>query len=250
MLLHLLHGIGRRWLLRFPSLPMAGRPARAHRAGGRPSCCACWPDCACSASRPRSSGRVPRCWWPTTSRGWTSCRGACRLHRRRASSPRPRCKAWPLLGWLIKGAGTLFIEREKQARRAARRCTRWPTALQRRRHSVAVFPEGTTGHGPELLPFHANLLQSAITTGTPVQPVVLRYADAFQHRFSPKRRSSSATPRCCRASGSVLSNSRDLVRCTSIVLEPQGTRTCRPARAGRAPAHADRRSAGGVEWSR
>jgi 1-acyl-sn-glycerol-3-phosphate acyltransferase len=45
---------------------------------------------------------------------------------------------------------------------------------------VAVFPEGTTGPGPELLPFHANLLQAAIATATPVQPVVLRFADAAQ----------------------------------------------------------------------
>jgi 1-acyl-sn-glycerol-3-phosphate acyltransferase len=35
-----------------------------------------------------------------------------------------------------------------------------------------------------VLPFHANLLQAAIATGTPVQPAVLRYADAAQP-FSP-----------------------------------------------------------------
>ena len=49
--------------------------------------------------------------------------------------------------------------------------------------TVAVFPEGTTGEGPELLPFHANLLQAAIATATPIQPAVLRFADA-SHRFS------------------------------------------------------------------
>jgi 1-acyl-sn-glycerol-3-phosphate acyltransferase len=43
---------------------------------------------------------------------------------------------------------------------------------------VAIFPEGTTGDGDRLLPFHANLLQAAIATDTPVQPVALRYADA------------------------------------------------------------------------
>jgi len=43
--------------------------------------------------------------------------------------------------------------------------------------TVAVFPEGTTGDGRQLLTFHANLLQAAITTGTPVQPVALRYAE-------------------------------------------------------------------------
>ena len=43
--------------------------------------------------------------------------------------------------------------------------------------TVAVFPEGTTGPGDALLPFHANLLQAAIATAVPVQPVALRYAD-------------------------------------------------------------------------
>jgi len=37
--------------------------------------------------------------------------------------------------------------------------------------TVAVFPEGTTGDGQTLLPFHANLLQAAIATATPIQPL-------------------------------------------------------------------------------
>jgi 1-acyl-sn-glycerol-3-phosphate acyltransferase len=49
---------------------------------------------------------------------------------------------------------------------------------------VAVFPEGTTGPGRELLPFHANLLQAAIATEIPVQPVVLRFHQLGQP-FSP-----------------------------------------------------------------
>jgi 1-acyl-sn-glycerol-3-phosphate acyltransferase len=89
---------------------------------------------------------------------------------------------WPLLGWLIRGAGTLFIERERK-RDAVRVVHVMAEALQRG-ETVAVFPEGTTGAGPELLPFHANLLQAAITTGTPIQPAVLRFFDSHQ-RFSP-----------------------------------------------------------------
>jgi 1-acyl-sn-glycerol-3-phosphate acyltransferase len=42
---------------------------------------------------------------------------------------------------------------------------------------VAVFPEGTTGDGRALLPFHANLLQAAIAAEVPVQPVALRYTE-------------------------------------------------------------------------
>ncbi len=89
---------------------------------------------------------------------------------------------WPLLGWLIRNAGTLFIERERK-RDAVRVVHAMAQALQDG-DAVAVFPEGTTGTGPELLPFHANLLQAAITTGTPIQAVVLRFSDATQ-AFSP-----------------------------------------------------------------
>jgi 1-acyl-sn-glycerol-3-phosphate acyltransferase len=90
--------------------------------------------------------------------------------------------AWPLLGWLIRNAGTLFIERERK--RDAVRVVHAMAEALRAGDSVAVFPEGTTGEGPQLLPFHANLLQAAVATGTPVQPVVLRFSDAAQ-AFSP-----------------------------------------------------------------
>jgi 1-acyl-sn-glycerol-3-phosphate acyltransferase len=83
---------------------------------------------------------------------------------------------WPLLGWLIRGAGTLFIERERK--RDAVRVVHAMAEALKAGDCVAVFPEGTTGPGPEPLPFHANLLQAAIATGTPVQAVVLRFSDA------------------------------------------------------------------------
>jgi len=46
--------------------------------------------------------------------------------------------------------------------------------------TIAVFPEGTTSEGHGLLPFHANLLQAAVSTGVPVQPVALRFSDALE----------------------------------------------------------------------
>ena len=88
---------------------------------------------------------------------------------------------WPLLGWLIRSAGTLFIERERK-RDAVRVVHACAQALQDG-DTVAGFPEGTTGTGADLLPFHANLLQAAVVTGSPVQPIVLRFHDAA-HPFS------------------------------------------------------------------
>jgi 1-acyl-sn-glycerol-3-phosphate acyltransferase len=80
---------------------------------------------------------------------------------------------WPLLGGLVASAGTLFIERERKrdAVRVVHHIAEALTAGDR----VAIFPEGTTSDGVALLPFHANLLQAAISTGTPVQALSLRY---------------------------------------------------------------------------
>jgi 1-acyl-sn-glycerol-3-phosphate acyltransferase len=91
-------------------------------------------------------------------------------------------QAWPVIGRLVGAAGTLYIVREK-ARDALRVVHQMADALALG-DTVAVFPEGTTGLGHAPLPFHANLLQAAIATQVPVQPVALRYADA-QHPVSP-----------------------------------------------------------------
>ena len=89
---------------------------------------------------------------------------------------------WPVVNRLVSAAGTLYIEREK--RRDALRVVHQMAQALKDGDTVAVFPEGTTGEGLALLPFHANLLQAAIATGTPIQPVALRYADA-DHAVSP-----------------------------------------------------------------
>jgi len=90
-------------------------------------------------------------------------------------------RQWPLVNRLVSAGGTLYIERER--RRDALRVVHQMAEALESGDTVAVFPEGTTGPGPELLPFHANLLQAAIATGTPVQPLALRYADRHG-RFS------------------------------------------------------------------
>jgi 1-acyl-sn-glycerol-3-phosphate acyltransferase len=82
---------------------------------------------------------------------------------------------WPVVGSLAQGAGTLFIERE--SRRDAMRVVNDMAQCLQQGQILAIFPEGTTGDGTKVLPFHANLLQAAIIAQAPVQPVALHFAD-------------------------------------------------------------------------
>lgn len=90
---------------------------------------------------------------------------------------------WPLLGSLITGAGTLYIERE--SRRDAMRVVHHVAERLQQRDVIAVFPEGTTGDGSVLLPFHANLFQAAIAARAPVLPVALRFDDRLTGKPHP-----------------------------------------------------------------
>ena len=85
-------------------------------------------------------------------------------------------RSWPLVGMLATGAGTLYIERTR--RKDALRMVRDMTEAMRDGDVLAVFPEGTTSDGLDLLPFHANLIQSAIDARADVQPMALRFMDA------------------------------------------------------------------------
>ena len=87
-------------------------------------------------------------------------------------------KGWPLLGSLITGAGTLYIEREN--RRDAMRVVHHMAERLSAGDVLTVFPEGTTGDGRELLPFHANLQQAAITANAPVLPLALSFVDSIR----------------------------------------------------------------------
>lgn len=91
-------------------------------------------------------------------------------------------KHWPLIGTLATGAGTLYIERE--SRRDAMRVVHHVAEALRAGDVLAVFPEGTTSDGRALLPFHANMLQAAISADAPAQPVALSFVDAASGRPS------------------------------------------------------------------
>lgn len=86
----------------------------------------------------------------------------------------------PLVGWLSANTDTLFLSRE--SRRQAREMNTQIRQLLAAGKDVACFPEGTTSDGAQVLKFHSALLQSAIDSGRPVQPVALAYYDAAGRR--------------------------------------------------------------------
>lgn len=87
------------------------------------------------------------------------------------------CKAevrdWPFIGWLCERTETVFMPRG--SRSAAKLAGEIVALRLRQRWRVAVFPEGTTSDGGEVLPFHGALLQGAIDADCCVQPLALRY---------------------------------------------------------------------------
>jgi len=88
--------------------------------------------------------------------------------------------AWPLAGRLIRDTGTIFVERAR--RHDTRRVNDHAAQALAAGDVVAVFPEGTTTHGDDVLRFHASLLQPVVETKGHVQPVALRYTDAHGRR--------------------------------------------------------------------
>lgn len=85
-------------------------------------------------------------------------------------------RGWPVVSTLAAGAGTLYIERA--SRRDAHRVVAQMAERLREGDILALFPEGTTGDGITLMPFHANLIQAAIEASVPVQPMALKFIDA------------------------------------------------------------------------
>ena len=81
--------------------------------------------------------------------------------------------AWPVIGRLLRGTGTHFMRRGSA--RAAYRTMRELSMRLAIGEQIAVFPEGTTSSGADVLPFRTALLQSALNAHCPIRPVALAY---------------------------------------------------------------------------
>ena len=84
---------------------------------------------------------------------------------------------WPLIGWLTRRTGTVFIQRG--SRKAAHATQQQMLATLGNGQRLAIFPEGTTTAGDRLLPFHAALFQGAIDAAAPVHALAVSYRDRF-----------------------------------------------------------------------
>ncbi len=82
---------------------------------------------------------------------------------------------WPVLGWGAKTVETVFVNREKRESRANTRVQ----LTERLKHgrSVIIFPEGTTGRGPEVLPLKPGMFNTIAQGDFPVHPVAIEYQD-------------------------------------------------------------------------
>jgi len=85
-------------------------------------------------------------------------------------------RAWPMVGFLASGVGTIFIQRGNPLD-TVRTNRAIVQALSRGEH-VAMFPEGTSTDGSEIKPFHASLFQPALEAAAQVVVVVLRYVNS------------------------------------------------------------------------
>jgi 1-acyl-sn-glycerol-3-phosphate acyltransferase len=81
--------------------------------------------------------------------------------------------SWFGMGWPARSIGTIFIEREKL--QDLPRVIRLINQALDRGMGVVLFPEGTSGAGDKILPFHASLLEPAARANYPVSFASISY---------------------------------------------------------------------------
>lgn len=85
---------------------------------------------------------------------------------------------WPIVGWLAKQNNTIFVARAD--RHGVRNQIAQLHIALKNHQPVALFPEGTTGNGMELLPFKPALLAGLMPPPRDllIQPVYIDYGPA------------------------------------------------------------------------
>lgn len=82
-------------------------------------------------------------------------------------------RSWPIIGPLLRKAGTILVDRENLLKTTAAR--EQIAATLAAGVPVVLFPEGTSSDGTEVLPFRAMLLQPALEAGEAITPLAIAY---------------------------------------------------------------------------
>jgi 1-acyl-sn-glycerol-3-phosphate acyltransferase len=82
-------------------------------------------------------------------------------------------RSWPILGWLARLGGTIFIDREDAHSGVS--CAYQASRLLRHGISVQVFPESTTGDGDRVLAFNGLFFASAIRAQAEILPLAINF---------------------------------------------------------------------------
>jgi 1-acyl-sn-glycerol-3-phosphate acyltransferase len=92
-------------------------------------------------------------------------------------------RSWPLLGFMVKTMGVIFIDRSRK-----RDVTRVNEVLSNslsRYQGIILFPEGTTSGGEDLLSFRPSLLDYPATEEIPVYYSTINYKTAEERGDAP-----------------------------------------------------------------
>ena len=80
---------------------------------------------------------------------------------------------WPLVGWVAKKFGVIFVDRRPSHARDALAVVQ--KAVQSVKYPMIVFPEGTTTNGAYVKPFKSTLFNFVENSNTTVQPMAMHY---------------------------------------------------------------------------
>ena len=83
-------------------------------------------------------------------------------------------RGWPVVGWLTRCAGTIYLQRERKGDLVDVAKQFGPVIEAD--VPVVIFLEGTSSGGDDVLPFRPSLLASAVGNGWSVAPVALDYS--------------------------------------------------------------------------
>lgn len=80
---------------------------------------------------------------------------------------------WPILGYLARKSGTIFINRN--SRKDTARIVDTTVENLTAGNNVAFFPEGTTTDGTCIAHFKSSIIQAAMNANASIYPVAIRY---------------------------------------------------------------------------